>query len=294
MNILIVGVGFIGEPLAETLTGAGHHVIGLTHSESSFTRLSETSSADIRQADVSQGDSLKQALHADEANAIDWVIHCASSGRGGPDKYRSVYRDGLANLQRLCPQARLLYTSSTSVYGQVDGSVVDESSATEPDRETGRIRRETEEIALASGGIVARLAGIYGPGRSFTLLKYLNHTAVIEGDGGRYLNQAHGQDIVSALVHLMERDEAGVFNIVDSTSQTQLEIYQWLADHFQGELPPTAPPDYERKRGWTHKRVSNAKLQATGWSPTYPSFQESVLHDPALVPSIRKIMNADV
>ena len=140
---------------------------------------------------------------------------------------------------------------------------------------------------------MTRLAGIYGPGRSFILLKYLNGAAVIEGDGGRYLNQAHCQDIVRALLQLVERGATGIFNIVDSTPQTQLAIYQWLADHFQRELPPTAPPDYERKRGWTHKRVSNARLLATGWTPTFPSFQAAVVNDAALVPSIQALIRDD-
>ena len=286
-KFLIVGLGFVGTPLAESLHAKGHSVIGLTHSEASAERLKEeTSSADVRQADVSQLDSLRQAV----PEPVDWIIHCASSGRGGPDKYRSVYRDGVANLQELCPQARLLYTSSTSVYAQVAGELVDEDSPAKPDRETGQILREAEKLALASGGVVTRLAGIYGPGRSFILLKYLNGTAVIEGDGGRYLNQAHVADIVSALCHLIESNATGIYNVVDSTPQTQREIFQALADRFEGDLPPNAPPDYERKRGWTHKRVSNAKLRASGWEPRHPSFQKAVAHDAALVPSIRTLI----
>lgn len=286
-KVLIVGVGFVGTPLAEALHANGHSVIGLTHSAASAERLNQSSSADVRQADVSKLDSLREAV----PELVDWIVHCASSGRGGPDKYRTVYRDGLANLRELCPQARLLYTSSTSVYAQTSGELVDEDSPANPDRETGQILRETEELALSSGGLVTRLAGIYGPDRSFILLKYLTGTAVIEGDGGRFLNQAHVSDIVSALSHLIETNASGIYNVVDSTPQTQRKIYQSLADHFQSDLPPNAPPDYERKRGWTHKRVSNAKLKATGWEPRYPSFQDAIAHDRHLVPSIRDLIN---
>lgn len=282
-KILIVGLGFVGEPLAEALCVAGHEVIGLTHTSESLVRLSASSAAQVRQADVSDLASLQQVV----PEPVDWIIHCASSGRGGADQYRRVYRDGLKNLSALCPQARILFTSSTSVYAQVDGELVDETSPAVPDRETGQVLRETEALALASGGLVTRLAGIYGPGRSFILLKYLNGTAVIEGDGGRYLNQAHCWDIVSALQHLLETNAQGIFNVVDSTPQTQRDIYEALASHFEGDLPPQAPPDYERKRGWTHKRVSNAKLRATGWEPRYASFQQALAEDPALIPSIR-------
>ncbi|NCF92172.1 MAG: NAD-dependent epimerase/dehydratase family protein [Verrucomicrobiaceae bacterium] len=286
-KVLIVGLGFVGSPLAQALHAKGHAVTGLTHAVGPAERLSQPSSAEVRQADVAELGSLKQAVR----EPVDWIVHCASSGRGGPDKYRRVYRDGLANLRELCPQARVLYTSSTSVYAQLAGELVDEEAPAKPDRETGQILRETEELALASGGLVTRLAGIYGPGRSFILLKYLNGTAVIEGDGGRYLNQAHVVDIVSALSHLIEINAKGIYNIVDSTPQTQRAIFQSLADHFQGELPPKAPPDYERKRGWTHKRVSNAKLRATGWDPRYRSFQDAIAHDASLIPSIRDLID---
>ncbi len=287
MRILLIGLGFVGEPLAKALHAAGHHVCGITHSESSRERLSACLPIDVRQADVACSQSLHHAIGQD-APAVDWVIHCASSGRGGSEQYRRVYRDGVRHLLALCPQARLLFTSSTSVYAQTDGSWVGETSAADPDRETGKILREAEDLVLQAEGIVARLAGIYGPGRSFILLKYLNETAVIEGDGGRFLNQAHVDDIVQGLQLLLESGARGIYNVVDTTPQTQRMIYQFLAEHFDGSLPPQAPPDYERKRGWTHKRVSNEKLRQEGWIPRYPSFQTAVREDLALVPSIRE------
>jgi nucleoside-diphosphate-sugar epimerase len=292
MTILIAGMGFVGEPLAHQLTAQGHQVIGLTHSADSLQRLQANAPPrlQVRQADVSQSESLRSVVTEEEAHAVAWVIHCASSGRGGPDAYRRVYRDGLHHLHACCPQARLLFTSSSSVYAQTDGGWVSETDPAEPDRETGKLLRETEGKALQEGGCVARLAGIYGPGRSYILLKYLMGTAVIEGDGGRFVNQAHRDDIVSALLHLIESGATGIYNLVDSTPQTQRTLYAWLADHFAGELPPQAPPDYDRKRGWTHKRVSNEKLRASGWTPRYASFQDAVRQDPQLVPSIQQLL----
>jgi hypothetical protein len=48
-------------------------------------------------------------------------------------------------------------------------------------------------------------------------------------------------------------------------------------------LPPSGPIDPNRKRGWTSKRVSNAKLRALGWVPQFPSFFEAVERQPELV-----------
>ena len=137
---------------------------------------------------------------------------------------------------------------------------------------------EAERLTRGGGGIVVRLSGIYGPGRSVILRKFLTGEAVIEDDGRRFLNQIHRDDAVSAIHQLgdgtaIHRSE--VFNVSDPTPLTQLACYQQLSALFQRPLPPWAPRDLTRKRGWTHKQVSSAKLQATGWRPQFPSFLDA-------------------
>ncbi len=180
---------------------------------------------------------------------------------------------------------RFVYTGSTSVYAQLDGSVVDETSPAEPDRETGRILRETEDVVLAApGGIVARLAGIYGPGRSNLLRKFLADEAVIEGDGGRSLNQIHRDDAAAAVFRLAQPDTPpGIYNVADDSPLTQRELYRALASEFDRPLPPYGPEDRNRKRGWTSKRVNNDRLRTLGWRPRYPSFLDWVREDKAAV-----------
>lgn len=114
------------------------------------------------------------------------------------------------------------------MYPQTDGSTVDESSDANPDKETGHLLRETEEVVLAGKGIVVRLAGIYGPGRSFVLRNLLEGRAAIEGgDGqGRMLNQIHRDDAASAVVHLLGQPGGGVFNVVDDAPMTQRECLE--------------------------------------------------------------------
>ena len=181
------------------------------------------------------------------------------------------------NLTEKLPGVPFLFTSSTSVYSQTDGSVVSEESPTEPDRETGRLLLEAERITLDTGGVVARLAGIYGPGRSVILRKFLSGEAMIEEDGRRYLNQIHRDDAARAILHLATNSvRGGIFNVCDSKPLTQLECYQRLSEIFNRPLPPSGPRDLERKRGWTHKRVSNDKLVASGWRPQFPCFTDAV------------------
>jgi nucleoside-diphosphate-sugar epimerase len=122
-----------------------------------------------------------------------------------PRCIKAVYVDGMRHLVDAFPGAFPLYTSSTSVYPQTDGEIVDETSFADPDRDTGRLLREAENIALNAKGAVARLAGIYGPGRSFVLKNLLEGKAAIEGNHGqgRILNQIHADDAAAALVHLV-------------------------------------------------------------------------------------------
>ena len=284
---LIIGSGYVGERVADLLAQAGHGVVAVTHSAESAQRLAAQKPYAVHAADVTDPASL-QALAARLGQAPLGIVHCASSSRGGAEMYRRVYVEGLRHLQATFPQSRILFTSSTSVYPQTDGSIVTEESNAHPDRETSRLLREAEELALAGDGSVARLAGIYGPGRSFVLKSFLEGTAFIEGNegAGRCLNQIHREDAASGLVHVLTVAAPGVYNVVDDRPMTQLECFTQLAERFQKPLPAAVPPNTERKRAWTHKYISNAKLRQSGWAPAYPSYFDALDVDAELIPSV--------
>ncbi|MDG2122791.1 MAG: NAD-dependent epimerase/dehydratase family protein, partial [Verrucomicrobiales bacterium] len=151
--ILIAGVGYIGAALAEKLRSDQHPVI--TANRNRLPRFSQ--SLDF-ECDISDPASVAR-LRAAMPRPPDTIINCASSGRGGADAYRKVYLEGTRNLLENFPGARLVFTSSTSVYAQTDGSQVDEKSATQPPRETGQILLDPEHLTTRSGGTVARLGG---------------------------------------------------------------------------------------------------------------------------------------
>ena len=276
-RVLIVGCGFVGEAAADLFHGAGWEVVGWTHSEESAARLGAVKPYPVHAHDIIDARHVEQAARElPGGGELDALVDCVSSGRGGgPEAYRRVYLEGARNLRAAFGAARFVYTGSTSVYAQLDGSVVAEASPAEPDRETGRILRATEDVVLAApgGGMVARLAGIYGPGRSVLLQKFLAGEAVVEGDGGRWLNQIHRDDAAAALFRLAQGDAPpGIYNVADDAPSTQLELYRALAAEFGRELPPHGPEDRNRKRGWTSKRVSNGRLRALGWRPRWSSF----------------------
>ncbi|NIP92012.1 MAG: hypothetical protein GWO24_00435, partial [Akkermansiaceae bacterium] len=99
-----------------------------------------------------------------------------------------------------------------------------------------------------------------------------------EEDGRRYLNQIHRDDAASALLHLAARPDRAcgqIYNVADSSPLHQGDCYHALADLFGRPVPAYGPRPEQRKRAWTHKRVSNQKLRATGWEPRYPSFMDA-------------------
>ena len=276
-RVRIVGCGFLGETTADFFSEAGWEVQGLCASEEAAARL-ETKPYPIRIQDIT-----RPAPVCREWRGADALIHAVSSRGGDASAYRSVYLEGLLNGIACFQPRRCLFVSSTSVYAQTDGSWVDEGSETRPDRETGQVLLETEKVALASGGYVVRLGGLYGPGRSVLRKKFLANEAVIEGDGARWINQIHRDDAARAIRHLfVQRSAPGVYNVVDDTPATQRTILTWLAEATGKPLPPEGATDRDRRRGWTSKRVRNAKLRETGWRPAYPSYASALAAPAAL------------
>jgi len=158
-----------------------------------FAQQLSTKSYPVRAVDISELDQVRAA-----AGDFDAVVHAASTRGGDSDSYRRVYLNGACNLLERFPKSRMLFTSSTSVYAQADGEPVTEKSAAEPKVETGNILRATEDWILANGGIVVRLGGIYGPGRSALLKKFLNGEAIVDPEGDRFVNAIHRDDAAAA------------------------------------------------------------------------------------------------
>ena len=264
MRVLIVGCGYVGLPLGTELVRQGHEVFGLRRSAPD--ELANASIIPV-QADITNTASLSKL-----PGEFDWVVNCAASGGGSADDYRKLYLEGNRNLVSWLGKSgpkKFVYTSSTSVYAQNDGSVVTESSPTQPDAPTARILVQTEETLLAAAksgfpAVILRVAGIYGPGRGHAFKQFLNGDARIEGKGARHFNMIHRDDLIHVIVTALERGRPGeIYNAVDNEPVTQLQFFEWLASKLNRPLPPRVDVDEEvsRKRGLTDKRVSNAKLR---------------------------------
>jgi nucleoside-diphosphate-sugar epimerase len=281
MRVLIVGCGYVGVPLAAELARQGHEVFGLCRSNLAEAELKSLG------ATLLTGDITKPATLARLLSAYDWVVNCVASSGGEEAAYREVYLQGTRNLIEwlsAAPPRKFVYTSSTSVYGQTDGSSVTESSVAEPASKTSKILAETENVLLATAtrsgfpAVILRVAGIYGPERGHWFKQFLKNEAVIEGTGGRILNLIHRDDVVGAVIAALEHGKPGqIYNASDDEPVSQLKYFEWLAEKLRRPMPPSSAEDPQtfRKRGVTNKKVNNQRLKTElRYQFKYPTFRE--------------------
>ncbi|MFW6321654.1 MAG: SDR family oxidoreductase [Halohasta sp.] len=283
-RVVILGCGYIGIELGRQLTDAGHEVVGVRRSESGCTAIEEAG-FEAHRADLADSDDVAALPDA------DWLVFAASSGGRGADAARKIYVDALTDVideygSRESTPDRLVYTSSTGVYGDHDGEFVDESTPLEPTTDKTRVLVEAERVARERSaeygidGTVARFSGLYGPDR-YRLERYIEGP-VTEG----YLNMVHRADAAGAVAYLLTadraRDEAVL--VTDDEPVEKWEFADWLAEQCGLDSPPKRTKqerltddglsEAARRRILTSKRCSNEKLRGLGYSLRYPTFRE--------------------
>ena len=248
MRVLIIGCGYVGLPLGAELVRLGHEVFGLRRSAGAAGELKAVGVLPLI------GDVTKPETLAELPGDFDWVVNCVAAG-GNAATYREVYLHGTRNLIAWLaphPPAKFVYTSSTSVYAQNDGSEVTESSPVEPLAETSRILVETEKTLLASvaergfPAVILRVAGIYGPERGHWFKQFLQGAAELDGDGARYLNMIHRDDVARCIIAALQRGRPGeIYNAADDEPVSQRHFFEWLARTLGQPMPPSGPSRFK-------------------------------------------------
>ena len=259
-RVAILGCGYVGMALGRSLASVRHDVVGTTTTPA---RVDELREAGIHPVVLDLADTGALAAVLADRDAIYLTI--APKARGA--NYRDVYLASATNLVaavRATPVRRMIYTSSTRVYGQDDGSWVDESSPTRPTDDQGRALLEAERVLLDTGAMsacrttVVRLCGIYGPGRE-PAARIRALAGTVREDGDVHVNMIHLDDIVVALQALLDVDHHGAVNLGDDVPMTRRAYYDRVLA--AAELPAIEwrSPCGEARRG---KRIRNERIKA--------------------------------
>ncbi|HEX5693405.1 MAG TPA: NAD-dependent epimerase/dehydratase family protein [Arenimonas sp.] len=255
--VVVAGAGDVGGRLAARLAEAGTEVLALRR------RPPTLASPGVRslQVDLVGGEGFS-ALPRQAAA----LVFCAAPDQREETAYRALYVDGLARLLATCEAPRVVFVSSTAVYGEHRGEWVDEDTPANPVAFTGRVLRQAEGLlAGRAGASCLRLSGIYGPGRTSLLRR------AFTGDPGsrRWGNRIHAQDAASALAHLLALPApAPLYLGSDNLPALDTEVLAWLREA-AGQRPVAAPGNGPVQG----RRVRNGLLRASGWEPAFPDFR---------------------
>jgi nucleoside-diphosphate-sugar epimerase len=275
---LLFGCGYVGRRFAEQWIAAGHRVTAATRSKH---RAEELKRAGIEPVvcDVTDPKSLA------ELPVADWLVYAVGYDRTSEPSIAEVYAGGLANvLAAIDPRVqRVVYVSSTGVYGDAEGEWIDERTEPAPHREGGAASLAAERVLSSSAwgerGTVLRLAGIYGPGR-IPYFDRLRAGEPIEAVPTGWLNLIHADDAARAIAASLLASEVGCYNVSDGSPVVRGDYYAEIARLVGAEAPRfTRPPDGSSRasRSETSRRISN-RLMTDRLLPEllYPSYREGL------------------
>lgn len=258
-RLLIAGCGDLGVRLAGRLNPTAWAVTGLRRQAEKLRPPIQALAADLNDP----------ASLGKLARDWDAVIYQATPGERSPPAYRRAYVEGLQILLERVNPGRLIFVSSTAVFGQDDGSWVDESSPTEPSAFNGEILLEAEGIARSAGGLVVRYSGIYGPGRDFLLRQIASGRASCQEQPVQWTNRIHADDCAGVLAHLLELDRPEpLYCASDCRPSPRCEVLDWLAARL-GQ----AQVRREAGTAGQGKRIDNRRLRASGYDFIHPDYQ---------------------
>lgn len=273
---LVFGAGYLGGRVARRWQARGHTVYVVTRSPQHAEAFAAANFRPLL-ADVTQPATLYNLP------AAECVLYAVGFDRQRYNSMRRVYVDGLRNVLDALPAGtqRLIYISSTSVYGQSAGQTVDEASLCEPASPGGAVCLEAEQTLaahrLGRQAVILRMAGLYGPGR-LPLAERLQRGEPIPADAHGLINLIHVEDAADVVLAAEAAALPSLYVVADGAPVLRRDFYTELSRVLGCPPPKFADPDPPTgRRGAGNKRVSNARLLAE--LPVrlrYPSYRQGL------------------
>ena len=262
---LIAGCGYVGRRVAAKWQAQGMRVFAITRSESKAKELSDAGITPIRL-------DLAQATSMPPMPDVDVVLWSVGFDRTNGTSRQAIWMDGLQRLLSALPprtdRRRILYTSSTSVYGDSGGRDADEKTTPNPASEGGNACLAAEQLLqkfatqISVSVSILRLAGIYGPNRLLRRIVDLQNSIPITSPPDEWLNLIHVDDAVSAIDCISKlQSPPSLINIVAGESVTRRQYYTTLATLANAPPPtfetPSATPSLQHLRRGANRRVKS-------------------------------------
>lgn len=264
-RVLLAGCGDLGLRVAQLLRARGDEVWALR-------RRPPSAPGDIQwlRADLTDPASLRKL-----PSGITRLVYLPTPDRRDPAAYRATFVDGLRHLLDAldaitqASPCRVLFVSSSAVYGEHGGEWVYEDTPVAPAGFNGTTLLEAEQLLAArtTDSIVLRLAGLYGAGRMQLIERLRLGQVVVPRQVPHWANRIHVDDAARAIVHLLQlTDPQPLYLGVDSTP-LPLDV---LYDHLAALIGAPPPAEGAAPAGIGSKRLSHRRLRDSGFVLRWP------------------------
>ncbi|WP_296203567.1 NAD-dependent epimerase/dehydratase family protein [Psychrobacter sp. UBA3962] len=279
-NFLIIGQGDIGLKVTNTLAKAQKPVTGLARRERQAYDLNE-------HAHFLQADALK--LTVEQIQDFTHIAIIVAPNNYDAENYKNTYlgiAQHIARLQNQLPQlTRVVFISSTGVYGQDEGQWIDETVEPQlPKREASQYILQAEQVlqqAYGERAVIIRPSGIYGEQRLMRVRKAREQQKepIPLYD---WTNRIMDSDLVNIIIQVLMLEEGDglkpVYLATDYAPVTSFEITTWLAEQLNSTAPIAKPgTDGHNLSGKRlHSNIPRDWLQFPDWQSGYSYILKSI------------------
>ncbi len=271
-KILIAGCGKIGTKLGCNLATAGHQVWGARRNISGIPHQIKPLAVDF----------LEPQTFCVMPESFEFVFIILTADKFNDDSYKRHYVDSVRNILAHFEQedekpVHIFYTSSASVYGQMDGEIIHENSETKPTYFSGKRMLEAEQLLdnCSIPTTCVRFAGIYGSRRT-RLIDRIRKGIANYNTLKNFRNLIHEDDVVGIYEHLLSVPiKERIYNGVDCKPVRECDLLDWLSVKLGVSINHDAPIEtpYE-KRNISNKRCSSRKIIESGYDFLFPTYKE--------------------
>ncbi|MES9834406.1 MAG: SDR family oxidoreductase [Candidatus Thiodiazotropha sp. DIVDIV] len=282
MGVTIIGCGDIGTRLALMYRELGVDVTGWVRSSGSVERLE---SLEIAASQVDLDGAIKQPFSGED----EQLFYFAPPPSKGAEDWRvarliDAFQDGVQ-------PGKVVYLSTSGVYGDCQGAWVDETRETSPTADRAKRRLDAERRwqswSEQSGRplVILRVAGIYGPGK-LPVERLRKGLPMVAEKDAPITNHIHSLDLVEIARTAMQKGiDGAIYNVCDGQPESMTRYFNRVADFLQLPRPPLITLDEAKSQlspGMLSylaesRRLSNRKMiEELGVSLRYPELEQGL------------------